>query len=293
MISALTVDVEDYHNVVARDWLDVEVSPTHAVVANTNRLLGLFSQYNARATFFILGEVAETYPQLVRDIAGAGHELGVHGYRHRQVFKMTPEEFRREISTAKSLVEDAAGEEAPGHRAPAFSITPDTRWAFGVLADAGFRFDSSVFPIAGRRYGWPGFPPGIHEMTLDSGRTIIEVPMSTVSIAGRALPACGGGYLRHFPLAITRWAVRHIQRRRPAIVYLHPYEIESTSKTPDVSSLSPDKARRLRRFHRLQMRNRRTVERKILRLLEEFQFAPLADVIRDTIGDAWHAQAPA
>ena len=286
MISALTVDVEDYHNVVARDWLDVEVSPTHAVVANTNRLLGLFSQYNARATFFILGEVAETYPQLVRDIAGAGHELGVHGYRHRQVFKMTPEEFRREISTAKSLVEDAAGEEAPGHRAPAFSITPDTRWAFDVLADAGFRFDSSVFPIAGRRYGWPGFPPGIHEMTLDSGRTIIEVPMSTVSIAGRALPACGGGYLRHFPLAITRWAVRHIQRRRPAIVYLHPYEIESTSKTPDVSSLSPDKARRLRRFHRLQMRNRRTVERKILRLLEEFRFAPLAEVIRDTIGDA-------
>ncbi|MHC4698921.1 MAG: DUF3473 domain-containing protein [Planctomycetota bacterium] len=281
MINALTVDVEDYHNVLARDWLDIEVSPTHAVVANTNRLLELFSQYNARATFFILGEVAETYPQLIRDIAAAGHELGVHGYRHRQIFKLTPEEFRREISKAKSLVEDAAGVQAPGHRAPAFSITLATRWAFEILADAGFRFDSSVFPIAGRRYGWPGFPPDIHEITLDSGRTIIEVPMSTVSIAGRVLPACGGGYLRHFPLAITRWAIRRIQRKRPAVVYLHPYEIESTSETPDANSVSPDKARRLRRFHRLQMRNRHTVERKILGLLEEFQFAPVSDVIGD------------
>jgi len=297
MINALTVDVEDYHNVLARDWLDVEASPTHAVVDNTNRLVELFSRYDTRATFFILGEVAESYPQLIRDIAAAGHELGVHGYRHRQIFKLTPEGFHQEISMAKSLVEDAAGVQVSGHRAPAFSITPDTRWALEVLADVGFRFDSSIFP-SGRvhldapqslsrwplPHGWPGFRPDIHEITLDSGRTIIEVPMSTVSIAGCIpLPACGGGYLRHFPLAVTRWAIRRIQRRRPAVVYLHPYDIELTGKPPDTDRLGADQARRVRRYHRLQVRNRHTVEGKILRLLEEFRFATVGEVIRNVI----------
>jgi polysaccharide deacetylase family protein (PEP-CTERM system associated) len=200
MINALTVDVEDYHNVLAQDWLGADASPTHAVVDNTNRMLELFARFDAHATFFVLGEVAKAYPQLIRDIVKAGHELGVHGYRHRQIFKLTPGEFREQIALAKSILEDAGGVEVVGHRAPAFSITPDTRWALDVLADVGFRFDSSIFPIAGRRYGWPGFRPDIHEITLQSGRTIIEVPMSTVSILGRALPACGGGYLRHFPL---------------------------------------------------------------------------------------------
>ena len=285
MINALTVDVEDYHNIVAQDWLGIDASPTRAVVDNTNRLLELLSRRNVRATFFILGEVAEKYPGLVRDIAGSGHELGVHGYRHRQLFKLTPDEFRCGVSKAKALVEDAIGAEVAGHRAPAFSIIPATQWALEVVAEVGFRFDSSVFPIAGRRYGWPGFRPDIHEIALDSGRTIIEVPMSTVSIAGRSLPACGGGYLRHFPLAFTRWAIRRVSRHRPAIAYLHPYEIEGSVDPPDTSTLGAKDARRLRRLHRLQMRNRHTVEGKILRLLDEFEFAPVTDVIREAIGE--------
>lgn len=279
MINALSVDVEDYHNVLALDRLGVKTSPTRAVVENTVRLMELFYRYNARATFFILGEVAETFPELIRSIVAGGHELGVHGYDHKRVFQMTPEEFRTEIGKAKAIIEDVAGIPAHGYRAPAFSIMPKTRWAFDVLADLGFRFDSSVFPIAGRRYGWPGFCPDIHEITLDSGRKIVEVPMSAVSIVGCAVPACGGGYLRHFPLTFTRWAIRRIHRKRPAVVYLHPYEIELTGKAPQTDGLGSGAARRLRRFHRLQLRNRHTVEGKIVRLLGEFQFAPLSKVI--------------
>ncbi len=284
MINALSVDVEDYHNLLARDWLDVDGPPSHAVVENTHRLMELFARFNARATFFVLGEVAESYPELIREIAHAGHELGVHGYRHRLIFKLTPDEFRQEISKAKALIEEAAGGQVWGHRAPAFSITPETSWALDVLAEQGFRFDSSVFPFAGRRYGWPGFRREIHEMTLDSGRKIIEVPMSTVTVAGRALPACGGGYLRHFPFAFTRWAMRRIQRHRPAIVYLHPYEIEVTGNPPNTHGLESVRARRVRRFHRFQLRNRHTVERKIVRLLEEFRFAPVGEVIKNVLG---------
>lgn len=284
MTNAVSVDVEDYHNVLARHWLDCEGPPTEAVVRNTHRLLEAFAVRGVRATFFVLGEVAETFPELIRDIAAGGHELGVHGYYHNQVFRLTPEKFRDEVYKSKALIEDIAGVPVDGHRAPAFSITPQTSWALDVVAEVGFRFDSSVFPIAGRRYGWPGFRTDIHKITLDSGRTIIEVPLSTISIAGVVLPVCGGGYLRHFPLAITRWAIRRIQRERPAIVYVHPYDIEVGGKPPDISELSADKARRVRRFHRLQVRNRHTVEKKILRLLDQFQFAPIGEVIKDVMG---------
>ncbi len=284
MINALSIDVEDYHNVLARHWLDCEGPPTEAVVRNTQRLLEAFAARGVRATFFILGEVAQTFPQLIRDIAAGGHELGVHGFYHNQVFRLTPEQFREEVAKSKGLIEDIVGVPVDGHRAPAFSITPKTRWALDVVAEVGFRFDSSVFPIAGRRYGWPGFRPDIHELKLDSGRTIIEVPMSTVTIAGLVLPVCGGGYLRHFPLAITRWAIRRIQKERPAIVYVHPYDIEVGGEPLETSGLSADKARRARRFHRLQLLNRRTVERKILRLLDQFQFAPLGEVIKNVMG---------
>ncbi len=283
-MNALTIDVEDYHNVLARHWLNREQPPTEAVVRNTHRLLEAFAARGLRATFFILGEVAQTFPQLIRDIAAGGHELGVHGYYHNQVFRLTPEQFRDEVHKSKVIIEDIAGVPVDGHRAPAFSITPKTSWALDIVAEVGFRFDSSVFPIAGRRYGWPGFRTDIHKITLDSGRTIIEVPMSTVSVAGVVLPVCGGGYLRHFPLAITRWAIRRIQREQPAIVYVHPYDIEVGGKPPDTTGLSADQARRVRRFHRLQVRNRHTVEKKILRLLDQFQFAPIGEVIKDVMG---------
>lgn len=286
-MNALTIDVEDYQNVFARDWLGRDGPPTDAVVTNTGRLLALFAGAEVRGTFFVLGEVAEAFPKLIRDIASAGHELGVHGYYHRQVFKLTPETFRREVADAKARIEDLIGCPVFGHRAPAFSIMPDTRWALDVLADVGFRYDSSIFPIAGRRYGWPGFRSDIHTMTLDGGAEMIEVPLSTVSVLGRRLPACGGGYLRHFPGFVTRWAFRRVQRKRPAVLYMHPYEIELSPPAVETGHLDPDAAHRAKRLHRLQLRNRHTVEAKVRALLSEFQFAPMCEVIaRNLVSNA-------
>jgi polysaccharide deacetylase family protein (PEP-CTERM system associated) len=279
MIHALTVDVEDYENVTARDLLGREGPPTRAVVENTQCVLTLFADRQVRGTFFVLGEVAREFPELIRDIAGQGHELGVHGYYHRQVFKLTPTEFRQEVAGAKALIEQIAGEEVRGHRAPAFSITPATSWALDVLADVGFRYDSSIFPIAGRRYGWPRFPPDIHRMALSGGSCIVEAPLSTVSVCGRQLPVCGGGYLRHLPLWFTRWAMRRIQRDRPVVVYFHPVEMAVSRVLLDTSRLDRVAARLAQRKHRLQLRNRHTMKAKVSALLSEFEFAPLTDVI--------------
>ena len=292
MINALSIDVEDYHNIVARDWIGREGPPTRAVVENTARLLELLGRFNVRGTFFILGEVAEAFPQLVRDIASAGHEVGVHGFYHHQVFKLTPAEFRDEVTRAKAVLEAITGAPVEGHRAPAFSIRPETRWALDVLAETGFRYDSSIYPIRGRRYGWPGFPLHIHTVELKDGRRIVEAPLSTVSILGKRLPACGGGYLRHFPTFVTVWAFRRIRRCRPVILYLHPYEIELDAPWPDMTGLDEPAVRRLQRFHKLQLRNRATVEGKIVRLLTLFPFAPLRDVIGDVLGEPGPSAQP-
>lgn len=286
-IHALTIDVEDYYCVIARDRLGMDLAPDEAVVRTTERLLDLFAQHNLKATFFVLGEVARTYPELVRRIARDGHEVGIHGFYHRQVFKLTPEQFRREIAEGQKVIEDAAGVRVRGHRAPAFSIGPQTQWALEVLAELGIEYDSSIFPFAGRRYGWPDFGPDIRRLALPNGATLIEAPMSTVRILGKTLPACGGGYLRHFPYAFTGWAMRRIQRRRPAIVYLHPYEVDIQPGPEWFRQAMAKAPAGVRRFHRLQMRNRPGVMGKLRRLLESFQFAPLGEVI-----DLARAQSP-
>ncbi len=293
MIHAFTIDVEDYHNIIARDWLEREGPPTRAVVDNMARILSWLADRSVRSTCFILGEVAEHFPGLVREIAAGGHELGVHGYYHRQLFKLTPESFRREVGDAKRRIEDLTGTRVRGHRAPAFSIMPNTAWGLDVLIDLGFDYDSSVFPIRGRRYGWPDFPQDIHYMTAPSGRTLIEAPLSTISLFGRRLPSCGGGYLRHFPGGFTRWSIRKVARLRPAILYMHPYEIELPCPDLETSHLAADARKRVERFHRLQRRNRQTVERKILRLMDEFEFGPLGEVIDARLNRASSAEGAA
>ena len=284
MINALTVDVEDYYNIFSRDWLGIDLPPTQAVVANTRRIIELLAERDTRATFFFLGEVAREYPSLVKGVVAAGHELGVHGMNHSQVFKLSRDDFARDTSEAKRIIEDCAGCEAPGYRAPAFSICPDTAWALEVIADLGFRYDSSIFPISGRRYGWPGFRRDIHEAALPGGRRIIEAPACTVGLLGLSLPACGGGYLRHFPYWVTRLAMRRVQRCRPAVVYMHPYEIDAWQPPADFAALLARADGRTRRFHRMQVRNRDTVVWKLSRLLGEFGFAPLGQVIDRTLG---------
>jgi polysaccharide deacetylase family protein (PEP-CTERM system associated) len=242
------------------------------------RLLGLLAKHNSQATFFVLGEVAERFPQLVKDIAMAGHEIGVHGYRHSRVFELTPDAFRQEVSAARRLLQDISGQMVRGHRAPAFSITPDTAWALDVLVEAGFSYDSSIVPFKGRRYGWPDYPLGIHRHELGNGRGLIEAPLAVIKTMGISLPVGGGGYMRHFPYALNHWALSRITQNRPFIAYMHPYEIEADSEG------YPETHRRLlagraRNWHRLQLRNRATVYRKYDQLLGNWTVTRLWDLI--------------
>ena len=189
MTHALTIDVEDYHNLLSRHWLGKDTQPTDRVVVNTNRILNLLSKNETKATFFILGEVGAKFPELIRDIVNNGHELGVHGYYHHQVYNLTPEEFRKQVRDSKVVLEDIAGIPVTGHRSPAFSITNQTRWAWEILLEEGFKYDSSIFPFKGRRYGWPESPLDPYEIRTPTG-SILEIPLSVVELAGCRIPTC-------------------------------------------------------------------------------------------------------
>jgi polysaccharide deacetylase family protein (PEP-CTERM system associated) len=279
MTNALTLDVEDYWSIFLRYWLNKDTEPSEAVVRNTKWFLETLARYNIRATCFILGEVAQKHPSLVKKIAENGHEIGSHGFSHKRIFELNQNQFRDEVTTSKRLLEDITGQAVLGYRAPAFSIMPETKWALDILAEEDYRYDSSVYPIAGKRYGWPGFSKDICQVTLPSGRSIIEVPLSTVTVFSKTLPVAGGGYIRHFPYTVTKWAIRCIQKERPAIIYIHPYEIDMQSKPFEVKSLSWADKTRMITFHKLQQRNRNAVPDKILSLLSEFKFSTLWEVI--------------
>lgn len=279
MLNALTIDLEDYWDVYSHDWLGVEIEPTEAVLQNTQWFLETLKRFDVKATFFVLGGVAKVFPNLIKQVAEEGHEIASHGIGHTQIFKLDKKGFRSDIVESKKLLEDLVSRPVCGYRAPAFSIMPETRWALEVLAEVGFEYDSSVFPISGKRYGWPGFHKGICKVELTSGGNIIEVPMSTISVLGRSLPVGGGGYVRYFPYWFTRWALRCIQRQRPGIVYLHPYEIDMRSQPIDIEHLSLEDQRKAIRHHKMQLRNRKTMGEKIIKLLSEFEFAPIREVI--------------
>ncbi len=285
VVNILTIDLEDYWSIVARDWLGQSIEPTEAVLRNTEWLLGVLAEYNVKGTFFVLGEIAKKFPFLIRTIVEQGHEAGVHGFYHQQVFKLNAEQFRREITDTKKLIEDIISENVVTHRAPAFSIMRKTQWAFEVLAQEGFKYDSSVFPIAARRYGWPGFSQDICTLTLPSGAIITEVPLPTVTVFGRRLPAAGGGYLRHFPYLVTKLAARRIQKNRPVVTYIHPYEIDLTSGPKELEAAFAVASRRAKRFHALQLRNRQTIKYKLNRLFTDFRFSTLQDVAGAMLAD--------
>ena len=278
-VNALTLDVEDYWSIFLRYWLNKKTEPSEAVVRNSKWFLEILSKHNVKATCFILGEVAQKHPSLVKMIAENGHEIGSHGFSHKQIFKLSKNQFRDEIATSKKLLEDITGQAVLGYRAPAFSIMPETKWALDILAEEDYRYDSSVYPISGKRYGWPGFKKDICQVILPSGRCIIEAPLSTVTIFGKTLPVAGGGYIRHFPYMVTKRAITNIQKQRPAIIYLHPYEIDVQSKPFDVKHRSWTDQARLIAFHKIQQRNRSTVPKKILLLLAEFKFKTLWEII--------------
>lgn len=286
VLNVLSVDVEDYHDQLALDFQDRIVPPDEEAVRCTDQLLALFDELNVKGTFFILGEIAEYFPELVRRIAAQGHHLGIHGYYHLHTFRQTPEAFRESVGRAKRLVEDVAGREANAHRAVAFSINAKsgTTWAMDVLADLGFRYDSSIFPFRGRRYGDPDAPRGPYRHVLADGRSIIEVPMSTVERWGRRWPVCGGGYLRLAPLSLTDRAVRALNREGlGAVVYLHPYEVEPSPRIAGLPGLSLRKKCHFHFFNFQQVRRRRQTIPKLRHLLTAFRFGTIEQAVAERV----------
>lgn len=285
----MTVDLEDEESGLSLAASGRVVPPTDRMVCNTRLLLGLLDEFGLKATWFVLGEVAEHFPTLVRRLADQGHEIGVHGYHHHRLYELTPESFRASICRAKAVVEDAAGVRVRGHRAAAMSLTRATWWALDVLAEVGFEYDSSVFPFErSERYGVAGAPVGVHVIDLGGGRRIVEIPLSVVTMAGRRLPVCGGGYLRHFPMAVTRWAMRRLERAsRPAVVYLHPYEVDPGARQRGfMSELSTEEREKIGRLVKGQYRNRDKTLSRLRALFAAHRFAPLEHVFQAELARA-------
>ena len=248
MLNGLSVDVEDWFQVGAfetvidkADWPALE----SRVERNTDAVLALFAESGATATFFTLGWVADRCPALIRRIVAGGHEVASHGWDHRRVFTMDPDIFRADLSRARAAIEDAAGVAVTGYRAPSFSIDARTPWAHPVLAAAGYRYSSSVAPLAHDHYGWREAPR--YAFRPVAGSTLVEVPVTVAQIGARRM-ATGGGFFRLFPAALTDFAVRQVNRAgQPAMFYFHPWEIDPDQ--PRVAG-APLKSR-LRHYTRL------------------------------------------
>jgi polysaccharide deacetylase family protein (PEP-CTERM system associated) len=275
MRNALTIDLEDYFHVGAyagRVRLEDWDSYPSRVAQNTDRLLELLDQRACRATFFVLGWVAEKKPEIVARVAAAGHEIACHSLLHRRVFDLTPKEFREDTRRAKAAIEDASGKLVVGYRAPSFSITKKSAWALDVLVEEGFQYDSSIFPVAHPSYGIPTAPRTPFWIGTPSGR-ILEFPMPTLAIGSRRSPIGGGAYLRLLPYSYTRWSIRYLNRQEcsPVCVYLHPWELD-----PQQPHMGGSLSARVRHYFGL-----RGTESKLKKLLRDFEFCPLGALVNE------------
>jgi polysaccharide deacetylase family protein (PEP-CTERM system associated) len=271
VINAMTVDVEDYFQVSAFEGVvnhdDWERLPCR-VEQNTDHILELFDHHDVKATFFMLGWVAERYPGLVRRIVDAGHELASHGYSHVRVTQQSPNEFSEDVSKTRKLLEDIAGCEVQGYRAASYSIVNETLWAHDLLQDAGYRYSSSVYPIHHDLYGIPEAPRFAYR-PKDNG--LLEIPVTTVSLFNHNLPCGGGGYFRLLPYRVSRWAMQRVNGadRMPCVFYFHPWEID------------PDQPRQAGISGKTRFRhylNLRRMKPRVARLLDDFSWGRMDHV---------------
>jgi len=276
--NALTVDVEDYFQVsafekhISRDKWDA--LPCR-VENNTNRILDLFSEQNVSATFFILGWIADRYPQLVKRIQSEGHEVASHGYSHKRVTQLQPNEFRDEVMRTKDLLEDISGQQVKGYRAPSYSINASNLWALDILSETGHCYSSSIYPVRHDLYGMPDAPRFAH---YPRDNDLLEIPISTTSIMGWKMPCGGGGFFRLFPYQMSRWAIKRINNaeKSPSVFYFHPWEIDP--KQPQQQGLQW----RTRFRHYL---NLHRTEQRIEQLLKDFSWGRMDEVYlsQDTV----------
>jgi len=273
LLNALTIDVEDYFHVTNFEGLidrkDWDLMPLR-VEESTMKALEVLAAHDAKATFFVLGWVAERMGRLVRQITDAGHEVASHGYDHRLAYGMSPAEFRADARRSKAVIEDAAGRKVEGYRATSYSLTRKNLWCLKVLAEEGYTYDSSIFPVYHDRYGipdWDRFPKAVRQ----DGYTLYEVPPSTVRLMGCNLPMAGGGYLRLFPAWLTAGCIKSINssEKMPAVVYLHPWEFDPGQPRIKTSAL-----RSFRHYNGL-----RGAQAKLEHLLRRFRFGTVRQAI--------------
>ncbi len=267
--NAFTVDVEDYFQVsafapyIARsEWPSRECR----VERNVERILAMLDEHETKATFFTLGWIAERYPELIRRIAAAGHEIASHGYGHERASDQTPDGFYADINVAKLLLEDLTGCEVRGYRAPSFSIGEKNLWAFECLERAGYRYSSSIYPIRHDHYGMPDAPRHAHRIG-----ELIEIPVTTLRAFNRNWPASGGGYFRLLPYALSRWMIQRINDvdQLSAVFYFHPWEIDvDQPRIPGINAKT-----RFRHYVNIEH-----MERRLHRLLADFSWGRMDDL---------------
>lgn len=275
--NAMTIDVEDYFHVAAlssvikrEDWSSME----YRVEQNTHRLLDLFDEFGIKATFFVLGWVAQRSPALIRAMHEAGHEVACHGMSHELIYRQTPAVFARETRDSKALLEDIVGAPVHGYRAASWSITKQSLWALDIVHELGFEYDSSIFPVHHDVYGIPGAPRRPSVIDTPSGGRLVEFPPSTARILGLRVPVAGGGYFRLLPYWLTRHGLRKINRdeQQAFIFYLHPWEVDPEQPRIKAGWLSC-----FRHYTNL-----RHTQQRLRRLIGEFRFTTVRNVLADT-----------
>lgn len=268
-LNAFTIDLEDWFQGLTSTNPQIDQWPRFEsrVVPATRRLLAILAQYDVQATFFVLGYVADHHPALIEAIQNGGHEIAVHGYWHYYVSRLTPAEFSLELQRSLKAIMAVTGQMPAGHRAPYFSVNQTTPWVYDILQDHGFLYDSSIFPIRNGYYGYPGMPRFPYNIP---GSTLIEFPLSTLRLGGVNWPIAGGFYVRMLPYPLIKWAVNRLNRQgQPAVLYMHPWEIDLDQPAHTVTP-------RERITH---YGGRRTLEPKLHRLFSEFRFAPLCAML--------------
>jgi polysaccharide deacetylase family protein (PEP-CTERM system associated) len=269
IVNAFTVDFEDWYQGLEIHKVDTWHRFESRIERNCQKILGILKAHDVRATFFVLGYLAEKYPNLIKMIHDLGHEVGSHGFSHSQVFRLTPEQFSRELSRTNDAVFKAIGKSPIGFRAPIFSIIKESYWAFDVLSKNGIRYDSSIYPTFNYRYGMVKANRFRHELVTESNQKIIEIPVATATFMNMNLPVGGGAYFRVWPYAVTKWAFRQLnQQGRPGVFYVHPWELD-----PGQPKIELPMRLSLTHYHRLS-----STEKKLNRLLDDFPFASMSEV---------------
>ncbi len=270
IVNALSFDVEDWYQVSDFEIaVDRWASYPSRLVRNVERLLAILEEADVRATFFILTWNLERHPEVVKTIARAGHELASHGHRHQLLYRQTPAQFAADLERSVGLIEDLSGEKVLGFRAPSFSVRRETLWALDVLAEKGLRYDSSIFPVRRGLYGMEEAPRHPHVARGSNGGALWEFPPATARWLGQNIPVSGGGYLRLFPYWVIGWGLRRINREgHPAMVYLHPWELDPGQPRFDLGGKWST-----------HYRNLHVTEGKLRRLLGDFRFAPVREIL--------------